>query len=80
MAYLGLVRTKRPELETGDSLSRRAEEAARHVPLEQLGLCPQCGFGNSAMSKFNVLPNPMTKDLQRRKLGLLLETAEKIWR
>ena len=80
MAYLGLVRTKRPELETGDSLRRRVEEAARHVPLEQLGLCPQCGFGNSAMSKFKVLPNPMTKDLQRRKLGLLLETAEKIWR
>lgn len=80
MAYLGLVSTKRPELESQDSLRRKVEEAARHVPLEQLGLCPQCGFGSSAMSKFNVLPNPMTEDLEKRKLGLLLETAEKIWK
>ncbi len=80
MAFLGLVSTKKPAVESSEDIQRRIEEAARYVPLEQLGICPQCGFGSSAMSKFNVLPNPMTEDLQKRKLGLLLETAAKIWR
>jgi 5-methyltetrahydropteroyltriglutamate--homocysteine methyltransferase len=79
LAYLGLVSTKRPELEPADALKRKVEEASRHAPLEQLGLCPQCGFGSSAMSKFNVLPNPMTEDLEKRKLGLLFEVARSIW-
>lgn len=80
MAFLGLVSTKRPALEDADALRRKVDEAARHLPLEQLGLCPQCGFGSSAMSKFNVLPNPMTEDLQKRKLARLVETAQAIWR
>lgn len=78
-AFLGLVSTKNAALEGPDELRKRIDEASRHVPLEQLGLCPQCGFGSSAMSKFNVLPNPMTADLQERKLGRLLETAARIW-
>lgn len=79
IAFLGLVSTKRPEVESADSLKRRIDEAARHVPLGQLGLCPQCGFGSSAMSKFNVLPNPMTEDIEKRKLGRLLEVAAATW-
>ena len=78
-AFLGLVSTKRPALESADELRKRLDEAARHAPLEQLGLCPQCGFGSSAMSKFNVLPNPMTEDIEKRKLGQLLEVAAAIW-
>jgi 5-methyltetrahydropteroyltriglutamate--homocysteine methyltransferase len=79
IAFLGVVSTKRPEVESADSLRRRIDEASKHVPVEQLGLCPQCGFGSSAMSKFNVLPNPMTQDLEKRKLGRLLEVAARIW-
>jgi 5-methyltetrahydropteroyltriglutamate--homocysteine methyltransferase len=79
IAFLGVVSTKRPEVESADSLRRRIDEASKHVPVEQLGLCPQCGFGSSAMSKFNVLPNPMTEDLEKRKLGRLLEVAATIW-
>ena len=79
MAFLGLVSTKRAELESVEAIQRKVDQAARHLPLEQLGLCPQCGFGSSAMSKFNVLPNPMTEDLQRRKLARLLEVAETVW-
>jgi 5-methyltetrahydropteroyltriglutamate--homocysteine methyltransferase len=78
-AFLGLISTKKPALESADELKRRVDEAARYVPLEQLGLTPQCGFGSSAMSKFNVLPNLMTEDLQRRKLERMIETARKIW-
>lgn len=78
-AFLGLVSTKRPALESADELRKRLDEAARHAPLEQLGLCPQCGFGSSAMSKFNVLPNPMTEEIEKRKLARLLEVAETVW-
>jgi len=79
MAFLGSISTKKALVENADDLCRRVDEAARHVPLEQLGLTPQCGFGSSAMSKFNVLPNPMTEDLQRRKLARMVEAADKIW-
>ncbi|MFI5105239.1 MAG: cobalamin-independent methionine synthase II family protein, partial [Terriglobales bacterium] len=41
---LGLISTKRPQLEKGDALMRRIQEAARYVPLERLALSPQCGF------------------------------------
>ena len=78
-AYLGLVSTKRVALEPIEDLQRRTEEAARFAPIDRLGLAPQCGFGSSAMSKFNVLPNPMTIDLERQKLERLMQAAEKIW-
>jgi len=80
LAYLGLVSTKKPALESADELKRRLDEASKFAPLERLGLCPQCGFGSSAMSKFNVLPNPMTIDLEKRKLARLIEVAEAVWR
>jgi 5-methyltetrahydropteroyltriglutamate--homocysteine methyltransferase len=79
IAYLGLVSTKKPALESADELKRRLDEAGKFAPLERLGLCPQCGFGSSAMSKFNVLPNPMTIDLEKRKLARLIEVAEAVW-
>jgi 5-methyltetrahydropteroyltriglutamate--homocysteine methyltransferase len=78
-AFLGLVSTKNPALESGDELKRRLDEAARHAPVAQLGLSPQCGFASSAMSKFNVLPNPMTPELQRQKLARLVEVAAAVW-
>lgn len=79
IAYLGLVSTKKPAMETADDLKRRIDEAAQHVDIAQLGICPQCGFGSSAMSKFNVLENPMTEDLERRKLARLVEVADDVW-
>jgi 5-methyltetrahydropteroyltriglutamate--homocysteine methyltransferase len=78
-AYLGLVSTKRPAVETADELRRKLDAAAQFAPADQLGLCSQCGFASSAMSKFNVLPNPMTPELQRRKLARLVEVAERTW-
>ncbi len=78
-AYLGLVSTKNPALESADDLRRRLDDAAKYAPPDQLGLCPQCGFASSAMSKFNVLPNPMTPELQSRKLARLVEVAGRTW-
>jgi 5-methyltetrahydropteroyltriglutamate--homocysteine methyltransferase len=73
MVVLGLVTTKRPELESGDDLKRRIDEAAKYVPLERLCLSPQCGFAS------NFAGNPLTVDDQRRKLALVVETAREVW-
>src|SRR5579862_7548571 len=47
-AVLGLVTTKRPEIESADLLKRRIDDASKVVPLEQLCLSPQCGFASAA--------------------------------
>ena len=71
---LGLVSTKTPALESADALRRRIEEAARYVPLERLGLSPQCGFSSAPGSG-----QPITPDDQRRKLALVLAVARDVW-
>ena len=71
---LGLISTKTPKLEAKDDLKRRIEEAARHVPLAQLGLSPQCGFSSGGGSGQTV-----TADDTRRKLELVREVAEEVW-
>lgn len=70
---LGLISTKTPELEDGDGLRRRIDQAAEIVPLEQLGLSPQCGFSST------VGGNPLTQDDQRAKLDLVVSTAIDVW-
>jgi 5-methyltetrahydropteroyltriglutamate--homocysteine methyltransferase len=70
---LGLVTTKRPELESKDELKRRIDEATRYVPLEQLALSPQCGFSST------VEGNALTRDEQVAKLALVVETAQEVW-
>jgi 5-methyltetrahydropteroyltriglutamate--homocysteine methyltransferase len=73
MVVLGLVTTKRGELEDKDALKRRVDEASRYVPLEQLCLSPQCGFSST------VEGNLVTQEQQVAKLRLIVETAEEIW-
>jgi 5-methyltetrahydropteroyltriglutamate--homocysteine methyltransferase len=79
IAYLGLVSTKQPAVEAKDDLKRRLDEAGRHTDIGQLGLCPQCGFGSSAMSKFNVTENPMTLDIEKAKLARIVEVSREVW-
>ena len=74
VAVLGLVSTKVPELETVDALKRRIDEAAKHLPLEQLAVSPQCGFAS------DVVGNLITPDDQKRKLERVVETARQVWR
>ena len=78
-AYLGIISTKNPVLEAPDELMRRLDEAARHAPMERLGICPQCGFASAAMSKFAVLPSKLTTDIQTLKIQLLIETGRRAW-
>jgi 5-methyltetrahydropteroyltriglutamate--homocysteine methyltransferase len=70
---LGLVTTKRGELESKEELKRRVEEATRYVPLEQLCLSPQCGFSST------VEGNLVSHEQQVAKLRRIVETAEEIW-
>jgi len=70
---LGLVTTKRSELEREDELVRRIDAAARVVPLERLALSTQCGFASTFEG------NEITPDAQRAKLELIVRTAERVW-
>ena len=70
---LGLVTTKRGELESRDVLLRRIEEASRFAPLEQLCLSPQCGFSST------VEGNQLSEEQQWAKLRLIVEVAEEVW-
>lgn len=70
---LGLVTTKRPELESKDELKRRIDEAARYVPIEQLCLSGQCGFSST------VEGNDLTVDQEKAKLALIVQTAAEVW-
>ncbi len=73
MVVLGLVTTKRGELEDKDQLKRRIEEASRFVDIEQLCLSPQCGFSSTLEG------NDLTRDQQFAKLRLIVETAQEVW-
>ncbi len=70
---LGLVTTKRGELESRDVLLRRIEEASKHAPLEQLCLSPQCGFSST------VEGNALSEEEQWAKLRLIVEVAQEVW-
>lgn len=72
-AVLGLVSSKTPKLEPLDALRRRLDAAAAYVPLERLGVSPQCGFASA------VSGNPLTLDDQRAKLALVAELARQVW-
>jgi 5-methyltetrahydropteroyltriglutamate--homocysteine methyltransferase len=70
---LGLVSTKRPELETPQELRARIDDAARHVDRDQLALSTQCGFASIAAG------NPITEADEEAKLRLVAETAHAAW-
>ena len=70
---LGLVSSKLPQLESGDMLKRRIDEAAKYVDLDQLSLSPQCGFASSTEG------NRLTEAEQMAKLRLVVEVANQVW-
>jgi 5-methyltetrahydropteroyltriglutamate--homocysteine methyltransferase len=73
LVVLGLVTTKRGELEQKDELKRRIDEATQYVPLDQLCLSPQCGFSST------VEGNQLTYDQEVAKLRLIVEVADEVW-
>jgi 5-methyltetrahydropteroyltriglutamate--homocysteine methyltransferase len=71
---LGLISTKRPQMEVQEDVIRRITEASRFVPLERLALSPQCGFASS------IVGNDLSIEDERRKLEAVCEIARRIWR
>jgi len=70
---LGLVSTKSSDMESIDELKQRIDQASEFLPLEQLALSPQCGFGG-------IDSKVLSEDEMWKKLATIVETAEQIWR
>jgi 5-methyltetrahydropteroyltriglutamate--homocysteine methyltransferase len=70
---LGLISSKRPELEPKETILRRIDQAAKYVPLENLALSPQCGFASTMEG------NLLTEDEQWAKLERVVEVATEVW-
>jgi 5-methyltetrahydropteroyltriglutamate--homocysteine methyltransferase len=70
---LGLVSTKKAQLEEPEELRQRIKEATRYIPLERLALSPQCGFAST------IEGNLISFEDQRRKLELVVNAAREVW-
>jgi 5-methyltetrahydropteroyltriglutamate--homocysteine methyltransferase len=70
---LGLISSKKPQLENADDVVRRIEDAARYFPLENLALSPQCGFASTMEG------NLLTEEEQWSKLRLVSDVARRVW-
>ncbi len=70
---LGLVTTKLGELESADDIKRRIDEAAAHMPLDQIALSPQCGFSST------VHGNDIAVGQQRAKMQLVIDVVRDVW-
>jgi 5-methyltetrahydropteroyltriglutamate--homocysteine methyltransferase len=69
----GFITTKTGTLEKLDDLKRQFDAASKFCDLDQLGIAPQCGFASTEEG------NTISYDDQRRKLDLVVATAEAIW-
>ena len=70
---LGLITTKKAELENKEDVIARIHDASRYIPLGRLCLSPQCGFASCEIG------NKLTEEQQWAKLALVKEIAEEVW-
>ncbi len=73
IAVLGLVTSKKPQLESKDLLKQRLDEASKFVPLDRLAISPQCGFAST------IGGNKLTVDQEKAKIHLCVEVAHEVW-
>ncbi|MGO9589774.1 MAG: methionine synthase [Candidatus Acidiferrales bacterium] len=73
VVVLGLITTKKAQLEKSDDVVNRIKEAAKYFPLENLAISPQCGFASTAEG------NLLSEDEQWAKLRLVVNTARRVW-
>ena len=73
VVVLGLVSTKRAELEDPSELKHRIDDASGRVDRERLALSPQCGFASVAQG------NHLSREAQEAKLRLVAEVAHEAW-
>lgn len=72
IVVLGLVSTKTSDMEKVGDLKRRIDQAGKFLPLEQLALSPQCGFGG-------IDSKVLSEDEMWKKLDRVVATAADIW-
>ena len=70
---LGLLTTKKGDLEDAGQVEARIREASRFVGLPRLALSSQCGFASGEAG------NPVTPEQQDAKLRLVSHVARKVW-
>jgi len=70
---LGLINIRDPRVETVDELMRKLETASKFVPMENLSICPNCGFSGAGADAW------IDESTQRRKLDVLVEPARRAW-
>ncbi len=73
IVVLGLVSTKNSDMETVDDLKHRIDQASKFLPVDQLALSPQCGFGG-------IDSKVLSEEEMWRKLDAIVETAAAIWK
>jgi 5-methyltetrahydropteroyltriglutamate--homocysteine methyltransferase len=73
LVVLGLVTTKRGELESKDVIKARLDEASQYVDLDQVCISPQCGFSSTFEG------NDLSVEQEKAKLALLVELADEVW-
>lgn len=70
---LGLMSSKKAEVEPRDDVITRIEEAGEYIDLEQCALSHQCGFSSTAHG------NELSEDDQWKKLARTVEVATAVW-
>ena len=70
---LGVITSKKPELEDLDKVVARIQEASQYVPLDNLCVSPQCGFASTEEG------NDLTEQQQWDKIDLVVKAAQKVW-
>ncbi len=70
---LGLISSKKPELENKADLKQRIEQASKYSAKGRLAVSPQCGFASTMEG------NLLTEADQEAKLRLTAEIAKEVW-
>ena len=70
---LGLINIRDPQVEAIDDVMHKIEAAAKFVPVENLSICPSCGFSGASADAW------ISQDIERRKLDVMVETARRVW-
>lgn len=79
MVVLGLVSSKKPEVESYDDIARRLDEASRYLDPAQLALSTQCGFASALHPEGGTFGNELSEDAQWRKLEFVATVADRVW-
>jgi 5-methyltetrahydropteroyltriglutamate--homocysteine methyltransferase len=74
IVVLGLLTTKSDQMEDEADVAARIAEADRYKPLDELALSTQCGFASVPVE------NPVTPEVQRAKLEMVVRLARRTWR